>query len=201
MPSQPASQRLSPSLSEGQARSDGGRLGVSLRSPEAEASLFLDEWSSESSLMEPYRSSPPAPPAAIAIAVVLIVVVVLQEVKEHRVLALGASRVILPCSFSDDRQELGDDSSSAIVLLEEFPVAGNERFSFKSRPLELFLLLRLILGARKLTVLQSREALDASRWGRERCELPWKERTLSFRMLRDVSLVPLEERWLVKVRS
>uniref|UniRef100_A0A804MGF5 Uncharacterized protein n=1 Tax=Zea mays TaxID=4577 RepID=A0A804MGF5_MAIZE len=50
-----------------------------------------------------------------------------------------------PCSFSDDRQELGDDSSSAIALLEESPVAGSERFSFRSRPLELFLLLRLIL--------------------------------------------------------
>lgn len=44
-------------------------------------------------LMEPYCSSPPAPPAAIA--VVLTVVVVLQEVKEHRALALGAPRVIL----------------------------------------------------------------------------------------------------------
>lgn len=44
-------------------------------------------------LMEPYCSSPP-PPAAI-ITVVLTVVVVLQEVKEHRALALGAPRVIL----------------------------------------------------------------------------------------------------------
>jgi hypothetical protein len=50
-----------------------------------------------------------------------------------------------PCSFSDDRQELGDDSSSAITIPEESPVAGRERFSFRSRPLELFLLLRLIL--------------------------------------------------------
>uniref|UniRef100_A0A0A9BBZ5 Uncharacterized protein n=1 Tax=Arundo donax TaxID=35708 RepID=A0A0A9BBZ5_ARUDO len=50
-----------------------------------------------------------------------------------------------PCSFSDDRQELGDDSLSAIALLES-PVDGSERFSFRSRPLELFLLLRLILG-------------------------------------------------------
>lgn len=50
-----------------------------------------------------------------------------------------------PCSFSDDRHELGDDSSSAIALLEEFPLAGSERFSFRSRPLEeFFLLLRLI---------------------------------------------------------
>jgi len=39
-----------------------------------------------------------------------------------------------PCSFSDDKQELGDDSSSAIALLEEPPVAGSERFSFRSRP-------------------------------------------------------------------
>ena len=51
-----------------------------------------------------------------------------------------------PCSFSDDRHELGDDSSSAITLLEESPLAGSERFSFRSRPFdELFLLLRLIL--------------------------------------------------------
>jgi hypothetical protein len=52
-----------------------------------------------------------------------------------------------PCSFSDERQELGDDSSSSIALLEESPVVGSERFSFRSIPLELFLLLRLILGA------------------------------------------------------
>lgn len=51
-----------------------------------------------------------------------------------------------PCSFSDDRHELGDDSSSAIALLEESPLAGRERLSFRSRPFdELFLLLRLIL--------------------------------------------------------
>jgi hypothetical protein len=43
------------------------------------------------SLMEPYRSSLPAPPAAI----ITVVAVVLQEVKEHRALALGAPRIIL----------------------------------------------------------------------------------------------------------
>lgn len=41
--------------------------------------------------MEPYCSSPPAPPAAI----ITVVAVVLQEVKEHRALALGAPRIIL----------------------------------------------------------------------------------------------------------
>jgi hypothetical protein len=51
-----------------------------------------------------------------------------------------------PCSFSDDRHELGDDSSSAAIALldDESPLAGSERFSFRSMPLELFLLLRLI---------------------------------------------------------
>jgi hypothetical protein len=54
-----------------------------------------------------------------------------------------------PCSFSDDRQELGDDSSSLAIalLVEESPLVGRERFSFRSRPFdELLLLLRLILG-------------------------------------------------------
>lgn len=49
-------------------------------------------------LMEPYCSSPPPPAAIITVVltvVVVVVVVVLQEVKEHRALALGAPRVIL----------------------------------------------------------------------------------------------------------
>jgi hypothetical protein len=53
-----------------------------------------------------------------------------------------------PCSFSEDRQELGDDSSSLAIalLLEESPLVVSERFSFRSRPFdELLLLLRLIL--------------------------------------------------------
>jgi len=63
-----------------------------------------------------------------------------------------------PCSLSDDRQELGDDSSSLAMalLLEELPLVGSERFSFRSRPFEeLLLLLRLILA---LLVLERQEA-------------------------------------------